>query len=124
MMMQISNLYLLMLDILLTLPSDVTGEIHLSGHSGGLDLEQVFARYSFSNDFHFTFGRQLSALGFEQDEAPLLYTVTDAYDYGVDGDEGITSGLHGRSGNYIDGLRLNYNNGMFGFIFRSLRWLL
>ena len=97
------------LDILLTLPSDVTGEIHLSGDSDGLDLEQVFARYSFGNDFHFTFGRQLSALGFEQDEAPLLYTVTNAYDH--------TSGFHGRSGNYIDGLRLNYNNGMFGFIF-------
>ena len=35
----------------------------------------------------------------------MLYTVTSAYD-------DITGGNHGRSGNYIDGLRLNYNNGM------------
>lgn len=103
------------IDFLLTLPSNVSGEIHIaaspsSGGSGsGVSLEQVFARYSFNNDFHLTFGRQLSALGFEQDESTLLYAVTHAYD--------ATGGFHGRSGNYIDGLRLNYNNGMFGFIF-------
>ena len=41
-----------------------------SGGSGsGVSLEQVFARYSFNNDFHLTFGRQLSALGFEQESS-------------------------------------------------------
>ena len=103
------------LDFLLNLSSGVSGEIHIAaspdaGNGSEVDLEQVFGRYSINENFHLTFGRQLSALGFEQDEAPLLYTVTSAYD-------DITGDKHGRSGNYIDGLRLNYNNGMFGFIF-------
>ena len=43
----------------------------------GVGLDQTFARYSFNRDFHITFGRQLTSLGFD-DEAPfaLLQLLT------------------------------------------------
>ena len=40
---------------------------------------KAFGRYSFNNSFHLTFGRQLTSLGFEADEAPGLYAVSNAY---------------------------------------------
>ncbi len=103
--------------------SPVTGEVHLnaanqnqltlsstdgntSGTSSGVGLEQAFARYSFNRDFHITFGRQLTSLAFEDDEAPGLYTVTNAY-------KNAGSNIHR---NYNDGIRANFNNGRFGFI--------
>lgn len=85
--------------------SPVTAEIHLSTASGAdVSLEQAFGRYSFNQDFSVTFGRQLTALGFDADEAPGLYAVTPAYTIG-----GLTS-------NYVDGARLNFNNGQFGLV--------
>lgn len=68
-----------------------------------VQLEQAFGRYSFNNSFHLTFGRQLTALGFESDEAPGLYSTSAAY----------TDGMHGQ---YVDGIRVNFNNGQFGFV--------
>ncbi|MEC8419892.1 MAG: outer membrane beta-barrel protein [Verrucomicrobiota bacterium] len=85
--------------------SPVTAEIHLATASGSdVSLEQAFGRYSFNQDFSVTFGRQLTALGFDADEAPGLYAVTPAYTIG-----GLTS-------NYVDGARLNFNNGQFGLV--------
>ena len=90
--------------------SPVTGEVHLayaSGVSQPVTLEQAFGRYSFNQDFNLSFGRQLTNLGFEADEAPGLYAVTNAY-----------TGLGGTSRrNYVDGLRANFNNGQFGLSF-------
>jgi len=87
--------------------SPVTGEVHLAysdGSSDPVSLEQVFGRYSFNQDFNLSFGRQLTNLGYEADEAPGLYAVTEAYD-------GL--GVASRR-NYVDGLRANFNNGQFG----------
>lgn len=87
--------------------SPVTGEVHLAysdGSSDPVSLEQVFGRYSFNQDFNLSFGRQLTNLGYEADEAPGLYAVTNAYD-------GL--GVASRR-NYVDGLRANFNNGQFG----------
>ena len=51
--------------------SPVTAELHL--RLDGLDLlEQAFGRYSFNNNFNITFGRQLTALGFEADDSRPL----------------------------------------------------
>jgi len=109
------------LDFLIDL-SPVTAEVHLAvgdmvsleGNSSsyksqgtGVNLEQIFTRYSFNQDFHLTFGRQLTVLGFESDEATDRYAVTNSY-------RGNASLNNGRG--YVDGIRLNYNNGMFGFI--------
>ena len=98
------------IDFLIDL-SPVTAEVHLTagdstlGNGGDTDvgLEQAFGRYSFNQDFHLTFGRQLTVLGFESDEFTNRYAVTTAW------------GLDARKSS-VDGLRLNYNNGMFGFI--------
>jgi hypothetical protein len=86
--------------------SPVTAELHLAMNPDAakeVELEQAFGRYSFNNMFHLTFGRQLTSLGFEADEAPGLYAVTNAYKKGV-------------RRNYVDGLRANFNNGQFGFV--------
>ena len=56
--------------------SPVTAEVHLAAgdsssgtrENSDIGLEQAFGRYSFNQDFHLTFGRQLTALGFESDE--------------------------------------------------------
>ena len=95
-------------DLLIDL-SPVTAEVHLNVSKNSSDiLEQAFGRYSFNQDFHLTFGRQASVLGFDGDEPTDLYAVTRAYR-----DIGNTNPGKG----YFDGIRLNYNNGMFGFIF-------
>jgi hypothetical protein len=112
------------MDFLIDL-SPVTAEIHLAvgddfsaphgsfdrngsnNISNGVNLEQIFSRYSFNQDFHLTFGRQLTVLGFESDEATDRYAVTNSYR----GDASLNKGR-----GYVDGIRLNYNNGMFGFI--------
>jgi hypothetical protein len=129
------------LDFLLDF-SPVTAEIHLAAASqalafdgdesnvsnseveGGVAIEQAFGRYSFSDDLYVTFGRQLTALGYESDEANGLHAITDAYVLGgisnsmilSDSDEIDVLGIQTRR-NYRDGVRLNYNNGMFGLIF-------
>ena len=100
------------IDFLIDL-SPVTSEVHLNVSEKAFDdsnvsiLEQAFGRYSFNQDFHLTFGRQATVLGFEGDESTDLYTVTRAYS----GDAATNPGI-----NYVDGIRLNYNNGMFGLI--------
>jgi hypothetical protein len=55
--------------------------------------------------FTLTFGKQATVLGFDDDEAPGLYAVTTAYSNGAFSHPGKS---------YVDGIRLNYNNGMFG----------
>lgn len=82
--------------------SPVTGEIHLNATSEKLSLEQAFGRYALNRDFNISFGRQLTALGYEADEAPGLYSVSRAY-------------LQQPRRNYVDGVRANFNNGRFGF---------
>ena len=90
--------------------SPVTGEIHLAADDEGVDLEQAFARYSFNQDINLSFGRQLTNLGFEGDEAPDLYAVTNAYYY----QDYNGSGTAQLRRNYVDGIRFNFNNGQFG----------
>ena len=112
------------MDFLIDL-SPITAEVHLNGrNTGGANIEQAFGRYSVNQDFHVTFGRQLTALGYESDEAPGLLAVTDAYVLGGHSQGGMISDSSEVSviavqtrRNYKDGVRLNYNNGMFGFIF-------
>ena len=112
--------------------SPITAEAHIAmsgddnpgGTSGGtgIELEQLFARYSVNDVFNFSFGRQLTALGYEADEAPGLYAVTNAYVLGTEylnpnggTDLGLAPANTRR--NYVDGLRTNFNNGQFGFTF-------
>ena len=89
--------------------SPITAEVHLnvSEDNGPGVLEQAFGRYSFNQDFHLTFGKQTTVLGFDDDEAPGLYAVTTAYSNGA---------FSHPVKSYVDGIRLNYNNGMFGLI--------
>jgi hypothetical protein len=98
-------------DFLINL-SPVTAEVHLNVSENTSDiLEQAFGRYSFNQDFHLTFGRQATVLGFEGDEPTDLYAVTRAY-HSSNSNANVNRGI-----NYVDGIRLNYNNGMFGLIF-------
>ena len=92
--------------------SPVTAEIHLGAEYG---FEQIFGRYSATNDLHITFGRQVTTLGFETDEWTNRYAVTSAYV----GDAAVDGSIYHQK-NYVDGIRLNYNNGMFGFVFGLL----
>lgn len=111
------------LDFLFDL-SPVTAEVHIAmdaNVAGALGdeqvgVEQAFGRYDFGTGFNITFGRQLTSLGYEADEAPGLYTVSNAYRLG-DGDSDISVNNNGSARrNYKDGVRLNYNNGQFGVI--------
>jgi len=143
--------------------SPVTAEVHLNATEGEL-VEQAFGRYSLSDDFNIQFGRQVTPLGYEGDEAPLLKTVSTAYFFdnflGTKDTQtilitstyealieaadaalsagtlaaadhltlvgGLTTEMNNLIAsaqdlklrkNYVDGVRLNYNNGMFGFTF-------
>ena len=100
--------------------SPVTAEVHttigktVSGVRG-VDpdlLEQAFIRYNVNRDFSISMGRQLTTLGFEGDEAPNLYQVSNAY---LMTDDTANSGAAGLRRNYVDGIRANFNNGRFGF---------
>ena len=82
----------------------------------GIGLEQLFARYSVNDVFNFSFGRQLTALGYEADEAPGLYAVSNAYVLGDGGSDVNLSPAQTRR-NYVDGVRANFNNGQFGLTF-------
>ena len=114
--------------------SPVTGEIHLNatnsnlisatttrtnpapgpntysttGTADGVGIEQAFGRYSLNRDFNFSFGRQLTVLGYEADEAPGLFAVSNAYYLGDKASSAQTRR------NYKDGVRANFNNGKFG----------
>ncbi|MFL2938472.1 MAG: hypothetical protein ACJZ7A_05175 [Opitutales bacterium] len=110
------------LDFLFDL-SPVTAELHVAmdaNVAGALGdeqvgVEQAFGRYDFGTGFNITFGRQLTSLGYEADEAPGLYAVSNAYRLG-DGDSDINLSPAQTRRNYKDGVRLNYNNGQFGVI--------
>lgn len=103
--------------------SPVTAEAHLAmaydeNGTSSVGLEQVFGRYSFNNSFHLTFGRQLTSLGFEADEAPGLYAVSNAHHYTFTKVKTLPGNpKYDHRRNYKDGVRLNFNNGQFGFIF-------
>ena len=92
--------------------SPVTAELHTVLNTGGVDLEQAFIRYSVNRDFNISMGRQLSTLGFEGDEAPNLYQVSNAY---LNTDDTANGGVARLRRNYVDGIRANFNNGRFGF---------
>lgn len=108
------------LDFLFDL-SPVTAEVHIAmdanvaGAPGDeqIGVEQAFGRYDFQNGINVTFGRQLTSLGYEADEAPGLYAVSNAYRLG-DGDSDINLSPAQTRRNYKDGVRLNFNNGQFG----------
>jgi len=94
--------------------SPITAELHLNVDADeGAGLEQAFGRYSINQDFHITFGRQLTVLGFEADEAPGLYAVTTGHVLADNSDISLLGDIDTRR-NYVDGVRANYNNGMFG----------
>ena len=44
--------------------SPLTAELHLALDKDDIKLEQAFGRYSVNRDFNFSFGRQLTALGY------------------------------------------------------------
>ncbi|SVD42806.1 uncharacterized protein METZ01_LOCUS395660, partial [marine metagenome] len=92
--------------------SPVTAELHTELSSGGgVSLEQAFIRYSVNRDFNISMGRQLTTLGFEGDEAPNLYQVSNAY---LMTDDTANGGEDGSRRKYVDGIRANFNNGRFG----------
>ena len=104
------------LDFLFDL-SPITAEVHVAMDPGAIDLEQAFGRYDIGTGFNVSFGRQLTSLGFEADEAPGLYAVTNAYRLGgVAGDDAIGLSPAQTRRNYKDGVRMNFNNGQFGVI--------
>lgn len=107
--------------------SPVTAEAHINfnaagnsdgnaSDSAGVGLEQLFARYNVNDVFNFSFGRQLTALGYEADEAPGLYAVSNAYVLGSGKSDVSLSPTQTRR-NYVDGIRANFNNGQFGVTF-------
>jgi len=106
----------------IAMSNDDTPNSFVTGGTG-IGLEQLFARYSVNDVFNFSFGRQLTVLGYEADEAPGLYAVSNAYVLGTSSDIAVGSvGTFGGTGiqtrrNYVDGLRANFNNGQFGFTF-------
>lgn len=105
--------------------SPVTAEAHIAFGAGvgdddntSIGLEQLFARYNVNDVFNFSFGRQLTALGYEADEAPGLFAVSNAYKLGdssSNSDIGLSPAQTRR--NYVDGVRANFNNGQFGLSF-------
>ena len=107
--------------------SPVTGEAHIAFNpnpSAGVDqvtLEQAFARYSFNQDFNLSFGRQLTNLGYDGDERTDLKTVSTAYMNDALIEHPAFASVSGAfmkmRRNYKDGLRANFNNGMFGLSF-------
>jgi len=59
--------------------SPVTAEVHLAATTEDIGLEQAFGRYAFNRDFNISFGRQVTSLGYEGDEATDLSSVSTAY---------------------------------------------
>jgi len=99
--------------------SPLTAELHLALSKDDIKLEQAFGRYSMNRDFNLSFGRQLTSLGYEADEAPGLFAVTNGYylsdklapfaQLGTKKDS-----VSQTRRNYVDGIRANFNNGRFG----------
>ena len=80
------------------------------GSTTSAAIEQAFFRFNINRDFSLSFGRQLTVLGFEADEAPNLYQVSNAYLLGD-----VVGGGNGWRRNYVEGIRANFNNARFGF---------
>ena len=65
--------------------SPLTAEVHTAmnaspdANGSHVELEQAFGRYAFNRDFNISFGRQLTSLGYEADEAPGLFAVSHGY---------------------------------------------
>ena len=89
-----------------------------------LGWSSFFARYSVNDVFNFSFGRQLTVLGYEADEAPGLFAVSNAYVLGDSGNSDVNLSPAQTRRNYVDGIRANFNNGQFGFTLRFTRWIL
>ena len=107
--------------------SPLTAEIHTSLNASpdkdkdedAVTLAQAFGRYSVNRDFNFSFGRQLTVLGYEADEAPGLHAVSHAYWLGkkLSPKSKLATAVNGPDSvrrNYVDGVRANFNNGRFG----------
>lgn len=99
--------------------SPLTAELHLALNKDDIKLEQAFGRYSVNRDFNFSFGRQLTVLGYEADEAPGLFAVTNGYYLSDKLAPFASLGIKKTSisqtrRNYVDGIRANFNNGRFG----------
>jgi hypothetical protein len=110
--------------------SPVTGEIHLQASTDDISMEQAFIRYSFNRDFNLSMGRQLTALSYEGDESTDLLSTSYAYfsdalfsNKAFEGGKKALLPHIDASGdlnnsqlrrNYVDGMRLNFNNGRFG----------
>jgi len=99
--------------------SPLTAELHISLDKDDVKLEQAFGRYSVNRDFNFSFGRQLTVLGYEADEAPGLHAVSHAYWLGkkLSPKSKLATAVNGPDSvrrNYVDGVRANFNNGRFG----------
>ena len=105
--------------------SPLTAELHIELDKDDVKLEQAFGRYSVNRDFNFSFGRQLTVLGYEADEAPGLFAVSNGYwlgnrlssnaNLGKDAsNNSITESVDQLRRNYVDGIRANFNNGRFG----------
>ena len=100
----------------IAMSTDDNSSSSLATGGKGLELEQLFARYSVNDVFNFSFGRQLTVLGYEADEAPGLYAVSNAYVLG-DGSSDVSLLNVQTRRNYVDGIRANFNNGQFGLTF-------
>ena len=99
--------------------SPLTAELHIALDKDDVKLEQAFGRYSVNRDFNFSFGRQLTVLGYEADEAPGLHAVSHAYWLGkkLSPKSKLATAENGPDSvrrNYVDGIRANFNNGRFG----------
>jgi hypothetical protein len=113
--------------------SPITAETHVQLNKDAVKLEQVFGRYAINKDFNISFGRQITTLGYEADEPTDLYSSSYAYVTDVamihpglsDLRDDIVKEINRRDHidadntrlrrNYVDGIRANFNNGMFGF---------
>ena len=113
--------------------SPITAETHIQLNKDAVKLEQVFGRYAINKDFNISFGRQITTLGYEADEPTDLYSSSYAYVTDVamihpglsDLRDDIVKEINRRDHidadntrlrrNYVDGIRANFNNGMFGF---------
>ena len=98
--------------------SPLTAELHIALDKDDVKLEQAFGRYSVNRDFNFSFGRQLTVLGYEADEAPGLFAVTNAYWLGTRLSPAsymatTASVIVSIRRNYVDCVRANFNNGRF-----------
>jgi hypothetical protein len=61
----------------------VTSEIHIASAGGATSIEQAFINFDLGGGLSISGGKFLSNLGFEGDEAYMLYQQSRAYDFGT-----------------------------------------